>query len=53
MNAHPAEMLICPSTLPAEMEQLETPVQSRLNGRVRHYRLVVRECGLILMNAGE
>jgi hypothetical protein len=32
----------------AELEQLETQVQSRLNGRVRHFRLVVRECGLIL-----
>jgi hypothetical protein len=31
-----------------ELEQLETRVQSRLNGRVRHFRLVVRECGLIL-----
>jgi hypothetical protein len=31
------------------MEQLETQVQSRLNGRVRNFRLVVREHGLILM----
>jgi hypothetical protein len=39
---------IRPPGLP-EMEQLETHVQSRLNGRVRHFRLVVRGCGLILM----
>jgi hypothetical protein len=31
-----------------EPEQLETHVQSRLNGRVRHFRLVVRGNGLIL-----
>jgi len=30
------------------MEQLETHVQSRLNGRVQHFRLVVRGYGLIL-----
>lgn len=27
---------------------LETHVQSRSNGRVHHFRLVVRACGLIL-----
>ncbi|HMF12319.1 MAG TPA: hypothetical protein VKE94_08435, partial [Gemmataceae bacterium] len=32
----------------AEMEQLETHVQSRLNGRLRHFRLEVRGCGLVL-----
>jgi hypothetical protein len=31
------------------VERLETQVQSRLNGRVRNFRLVVREHGLILM----
>jgi hypothetical protein len=30
------------------MQQLETHVQSRLNGRVRHFRLAVRGGGLIL-----
>jgi hypothetical protein len=30
------------------MEQLETHVQSRLSGRVRDFRLVVRGCGLTL-----
>jgi hypothetical protein len=39
--------LILPPVLP-EMAQLETQVQSRLNGRVRDLRLVVRGCGLIL-----
>ena len=37
-----------PPGLP-EMEQLETHVQSRLSGRVQHFRLVVRGCGLVLM----
>src|SRR5262249_20850238 len=32
----------------SEMEQLEMHVQSRLNGRVRSFHLVVRECGLVL-----
>ena len=31
-----------------EVERLETHVQSRLSGRVRHFRLRVRGCGLIL-----
>ena len=31
-----------------EVEQLETHVQARLSGRVRHFRLVVRGCGLVL-----
>jgi hypothetical protein len=31
------------------MEQLETQIQSRLSGRVQHFRLVVRGCGLVLM----
>jgi hypothetical protein len=30
------------------MEQLETQVQSRVNARVRNFRLVVRGCGLVL-----
>ena len=30
------------------MERLETRVQSRLSGRVKNFRLVVRENGLIL-----
>jgi hypothetical protein len=33
---------------PPELEQLETRVQSRLNGRVRDFRLAVRGCGLVL-----
>jgi hypothetical protein len=32
----------------SEIDQLESHVQSRLNGRVRYLRLVVRGCGLIL-----
>ncbi len=32
----------------SELERLETQVQSRLNGRVRHFRLVVRGNGLVL-----
>ena len=39
--------LILPPAVP-EMEQLETRVESRLNRRVQHFRLVVRGCGLIL-----
>jgi hypothetical protein len=30
------------------MEQLEIQVQSRLSGRVRHFRLVAHGCALIL-----
>jgi len=33
---------------PPDKEQLETHVQSRLNGRVRHFRIMVRGCGLVL-----
>jgi hypothetical protein len=47
MIGQTAATLILPPSLP-EMEQLETHVQSRLNGRVQHFRLVVRGCGLIL-----
>jgi anti-sigma B factor antagonist len=32
----------------SEIGQLETHVQSRLHGRVRHFRLVARGCGLVL-----
>jgi hypothetical protein len=32
----------------SELEQLEIHVQSQLNGRVRHFRLLVREEGLVL-----
>ena len=48
MIGHSAATL---SLLPgfSEMELLETRVQSRLNGRVRHCRLVLREGGLVLM----
>jgi hypothetical protein len=42
MNAHTAETLVRPPAFPAEVEQLETRVQSRLSGRVRHFRLTVR-----------
>jgi hypothetical protein len=31
-----------------EIDQLESCVQSRLHGRVRHLRLVARGCGLVL-----
>jgi hypothetical protein len=31
-----------------EVEQLETRVQSRLNGLVRNFRLAARGCGLVL-----
>jgi hypothetical protein len=48
MNAHTTETLICAPTLAAAMEQLETRVQSRLNGRVRDFQLVVCGSGLIL-----
>jgi hypothetical protein len=47
MMDHPAATPLLPASLP-EMERLETHVQSRLNGRVRHFRLVVRGCGLVL-----
>jgi hypothetical protein len=43
----PASLKLQPE-LP-EVEQLESHLQCRLNGRVRHFRLVVRESGLILM----
>jgi hypothetical protein len=47
MTGHPtASPALSPGL--AEIEQLETHVQSRLNGRVRNFRLVVRECGLVL-----
>jgi hypothetical protein len=32
-----------------DIAQLETHVQSRLHGRVRHLRLMIRGCGLVLM----
>jgi len=47
MTGHTTASLTLPLGHP-EMEQLETHVQSRLNGRVQHFRLVVRGCGLIL-----
>ena len=47
MTGQTSASLILPPGLP-EMEQLETHVQSRLNGRVRQFRLVVCGCGLIL-----
>jgi hypothetical protein len=47
MTGHVAEALIRSPAL-AEIGQLETHVQSRLNGRVRHLRLAARGCGLIL-----
>ena len=48
MIGHPAATLSLPPGF-SEMELLETRVQSRLNGRVRHFRLVLREGGLVLM----
>jgi hypothetical protein len=47
MTGQTAASLIPPHGVP-EMERLETQVQSRLSGRVRHFRLVVRGCGLVL-----
>jgi hypothetical protein len=47
MTGHVAETPIR-SPAPSEISQLETHVQSRLNGRVRYFRLVIRGCGLIL-----
>jgi hypothetical protein len=48
MNRYTAETLISTPRLP-ELEELETRVQSRLNGRVRHFRLMACGRGLILM----
>ncbi len=48
MNAHTTETPIGPPTLPAELEQLEARVQSRLHGRVRDFRVVVRGGGVML-----
>ena len=42
----PASLMLPPGV--PEMEQLETHVQSRLHGRVRHFRLVAEGRGLIL-----
>jgi hypothetical protein len=47
MTGHTTATRSLPPRL-ADIEQLETHVQSRLNGRVRHFRLVVRGCGLVL-----
>ena len=46
MTSQTPASLILPGV--PEVEQLETHVQSRLSGRVRHFRLVVRGCGLVL-----
>jgi hypothetical protein len=48
MNAHTTETPVGPAALPAEVERLETLVQSRLHGRVRNFRVVVRGGGVIL-----
>jgi hypothetical protein len=47
MTGHTADGSILSPGLP-ELEQLETQVQSRLHGRVRHFRLTVRGGGLVL-----
>jgi hypothetical protein len=47
MTGHVADTLIRSPAL-SEIGQLETHVQARLHGRVRHFRLVARGCGLIL-----
>jgi hypothetical protein len=47
MNGHVVDSLIRPPGR-SELDQLETHVQLRLNGRVRHFCLVARGCGLIL-----
>ena len=47
MPGHSNAALICQPDF-SRMDQLETHVQSRLNGRVWQFRLVIRECGLIL-----
>ena len=48
MNAHTTETLVRPQHLAAEVERLEKLVQSRLNGRVRNFRVVVCGGGVIL-----
>jgi hypothetical protein len=47
MTDHTAVGRILPPGV-ADLEQLETQVQSRLHGRARHFRLLVRGEGLIL-----
>ena len=47
MTARMATTPVLPPGLPSK-EQLETHVQSRLNGRVRHFRLVDHGSGLVL-----
>ena len=47
MTGHAAAPITLPPGVP-EMGQLELRVQSRLSGRVRNFRLVVRGCGLVL-----
>ena len=47
MTGRTSASLLLPPAVP-EMEQLETRVESRLNRRVQHFRLVVRGCGLVL-----
>jgi hypothetical protein len=47
MNGDTAGTL-SPPPRPPEVETLETHVQSQLNGRVRHFRLMVRGSGLVL-----
>ena len=46
MTSQTPASLILPGV--PEVEQLETHVQSRLHGRVRHFRLVAEGRGLIL-----
>ena len=48
MNEPTTETLVVPPILPAEVERLETLVQSRLHGRVQNFRVVVRGGGFIL-----
>ena len=47
MSAPPVTTTILPPGL-SEMEQLEIHVQSRLSGRVQHFRLVAHGSALIL-----
>jgi hypothetical protein len=47
MTSFPATARTLPPGLP-ELEQVETHLQSRLHGRVRHFRLVAEGCGLVL-----
>jgi hypothetical protein len=33
---------------PRDLDQLENRVQTRLSGRIRHFRLLLRDCGIVV-----